>query len=121
MNLPSPLHVYQLQRALSRHAMLGQCALVVLELLARKKQLLPLHRDLRCLTDSGADMIDRVHGGLRTDGRHSCAVWRRDGYRHAYLYRDWFAMLERHNGELCPSFETTRAMHGLHVMLMMIV
>ena len=63
--------------------MLPQCALVVLKLPTSKKQLLPLHRDLRSLADSDADLMDRVNSDVGTDCRLNCSVRRSDGYWHA--------------------------------------
>ena len=72
-----------MQRALSLHAMLRQRAPVTLQLPARKQQLLPLHRGLRGLKYSGAELMDRVHVKLDTEGRHGCSVWRGDVYPRA--------------------------------------
>ena len=78
-----PLSSYQLQGALSHHAMIFQSARVEREFSTRKKQLLTLYRDLRSRVDLYADLIDCVYAGPDTDGRDGFSVWSCDTYRHA--------------------------------------
>ena len=81
--------VYQVQRALSHHAMLGQRPAVIRELLALEKQLLSLHRDMlglaACIciiTDLDADLIDSVYVELHTNCGQGRSIRRCDRYRH---------------------------------------